>query len=126
MIFSDDFQDIFRKIPSLAEIRSKFRIEDNKTKLGGQFVAQGYISTNYDKKNPSKIGRTSNAEPTPRFGYTPIEMQLTIGVRDLLLKEIDNEFDISRPTIQYTTVRRYTDKFKYETCVWRYYRKVPW
>ena len=72
LIFSDDFQDIFRKIPSLAEIRSKFRIEDNKTKLGGQFVAQGYISTNYDKKNPSKIGRTSKAEPTPRFGYTPI------------------------------------------------------
>ena len=68
----DEYQELFSKIPTTSEIRSKFRIESNRDVLGAILVAEGRINSNFKKPNPPKIGRTSPQKPTPRYGYTPI------------------------------------------------------
>ena len=30
------------------------------------------MNSDYKRRTPPKIGRTSSAKPTPRFGFTPI------------------------------------------------------
>ena len=70
--YTDEYQELFSKIPTTSEIRSKFRIESNRDVLGAILVAEGRINSNFKKPNPPKIGRTSPQKPTPRYGYTPI------------------------------------------------------
>lgn len=70
--YTDEYAELFSKIPTTAEIRSKFRIESNRDTLGAILVAEGRISSNYKKPNPPKIGRTVTNKPSPRFGFTPI------------------------------------------------------
>ena len=70
--YTDEYQELFSKIPTTSEIRSKFRIESNRDTLGAILVAEGRINSNFKKPNPPKIGRTSPQKPTPRYGYTPI------------------------------------------------------
>jgi len=68
----DDYQGIFTKTPTTQEVRSAFKNEDNVNLIGGKLVADGIINSDFRRKTPPAIGRTSSSKPTPRFGFTPI------------------------------------------------------
>jgi len=68
----DDYQGIFTKTPTTQEVRSAFKNEDNVNLIGGKLVADGILNSDFRRKTPPAIGRTSSSKPTPRFGFTPI------------------------------------------------------
>ena len=68
----DDYFGKFDTRPTTQEIRSSFKDDGNVSILGGVLVADGLLNSDYKRRTPPKIGRTSSAKPTPRFGFTPI------------------------------------------------------
>ena len=68
----DDYFGRFDTRPTTQEIRSSFKDDGNVSILGGVLVADGLLNSDYKRRTPPKIGRTSSAKPTPRFGFTPI------------------------------------------------------
>jgi hypothetical protein len=72
ILLRDDYQGLFEKIPTTQEIRSKMRDPANRSLLAADMVALGHISSTYNNPTPKKIGRTSAAKPSARFGYIPL------------------------------------------------------
>ena len=71
-LLTDDYEDVFNKIPSTQEIRSAFRNEASRNAIGGKLVAEERLNPKYKVKTPPKIGRTVKKTPSSRFGFEPI------------------------------------------------------
>ena len=67
---TDDYDNLFEYDPSIHEIRSKLRDENNLNngKFTSNLVAAGKLSSTYRNIVPKKIGRTSPGTPSLRFG----------------------------------------------------------
>lgn len=71
LIFTDDYDDVFKTRPTTQEIRSAFRNPDAQT-CANTLVAEERLNRDYKSKVPPAIGRTSKKKATARFGYTPL------------------------------------------------------
>lgn len=72
LLLQDDYEGVFEKIPTTQEIRSAFRDESNRSKLGAKLVVEGRLNYDYTNPIPKKIGRSVGKSPRSRFGKTPI------------------------------------------------------
>ena len=71
-LLSDDYEDVFNKIPTTQEIRSAFRNKASRNAIGGILVSEERLNRKYKMKSPPKIGRTVKKSPSSRFGFEPI------------------------------------------------------
>ena len=71
-LLSDDYEDVFNKIPTTQEIRSAFRNETSRNRIGGILVSEERLNRRYKMKAPPAIGRTAKKSPSSRFGFEPI------------------------------------------------------
>ena len=72
ILLTDNYKDVFAKIPTTQEIRSAFRNSANINAIGGVLVSEDRLNPKYKSKTPPSIGRTSKKTPSSRFGYEPI------------------------------------------------------
>lgn len=72
ILLTDNYKDVFAKIPTTQEIRSAFRNSANISAIGGVLVSEDRLNPKYRSKTPPSIGRTSKKTPSSRFGYEPI------------------------------------------------------
>ena len=72
ILLTDNYKDVFAKIPTTQEIRSAFRNSANISAIGGVLVSEDRLNPKYKSKTPPSIGRTSKKTPSSRFGYEPI------------------------------------------------------
>ena len=66
----DELRSADRSVSSTANIT--LADDGNVSLLGGILVTDRLLNSDYKRRTPPKIGRTSSAKPTPRFGFTPI------------------------------------------------------
>lgn len=72
ILLRDDYEEVFKKIPTLAEIRSALRDETLRSDLGSKLIAEGKLNPKFTSPTPSKIGRTSPKKASSRFGYNAV------------------------------------------------------
>lgn len=72
ILLTDNYKDVFAKIPTTQEIRSAFRNSANINAIGGVLVSEDRLNPKYKSKTPPSIGRTVKKTPSSRFGYEPI------------------------------------------------------
>ena len=72
ILLSDDYKNVFDKIPTTQEIRSAFRNKSNRDKVGGILVSEERLNPDYKTKTPPAIGRTAKKSPSSRFGFESI------------------------------------------------------
>jgi hypothetical protein len=72
ILLTDNYKDVFAKIPTTQEIRSSFRNSANIDAIGGVLVSEDRLNPKYRSKTPPSIGRTVKKTPSSRFGYEPI------------------------------------------------------
>jgi uncharacterized protein (DUF2345 family) len=71
-LLSDDYKDVFDKIPTMQEIRSAFRNKSSRDAIGSTLVAEERLNPQYKTKSPPSIGRSVKKSPSSRFGFEPI------------------------------------------------------
>lgn len=71
-LLSDDYEDVFDKIPTTQEIRSAFRNKSSRDKIGDILVAEEKLNPEYKTKSPPAIGRSVKKSPSSKFGFEPI------------------------------------------------------
>lgn len=71
-LLTDDYFDVFDKIPTTQEIRSAFRNSSSRDTVGGVLVSEERLNSEYKTKNPPAIGRSVKKSPSSRFGFEPI------------------------------------------------------
>ena len=71
-LLTDDYKDVFNKIPTTQEIRSAFRNAASRDAIGSILVSEERLNPEYKTKSPPKIGRTAKKSPSSRFGFEPI------------------------------------------------------
>ena len=70
---TDDYNDVFRFVPTNQEIRSALRSPVNRDDVASRLVAEGKLNPKYNSKIPPKIGRTASGKTkAKRFGFTPL------------------------------------------------------
>ena len=70
---TDDYNDVFRFVPTNQEIRSALRSPVNRDEVASRLVAEGKLNPKYNSKIPPKIGRTASGKTkAKRFGFTPL------------------------------------------------------
>ena len=70
---TDDYNDVFRFIPTNQEIRSALRSPVNRDEVASRLVAEGKLNPKYNSKIPPKVGRTASGKTkAKRFGFTPL------------------------------------------------------
>ena len=70
---TDDYNDVFRFVPTNQEIRSALRSPVNRDDVANLLVAEGKLNPKYNSKIPPKIGRTASGKTkAKRFGFTPL------------------------------------------------------
>ena len=72
ILLTDDYEQVFDKIPTTQEIRSAFRNSSTRDKVGGILVSEERLNPDYQSKTPPAIGRTVKKSPSSRFGFEPI------------------------------------------------------
>ena len=72
ILLSDDYENVFDKVPTTQEIRSAFRNAGTRDKVGGILVSEERLNPDYKTKTPPAIGRTAKKSPSSRFGFEPI------------------------------------------------------
>ena len=72
ILLRDDYEGLFEKHPTTQEIRSTIRDTANRSLIANKMVAEGRLNTDYNNGSPPKIGRTSGAGQSSRFGFVPI------------------------------------------------------
>ena len=72
IILTDDYKDVFDKIPTTQEIRSAFRNSSSRKAVGSILVSEERLNPDYKTKTPPAIGRTAKKSPSSRFGFEPI------------------------------------------------------
>jgi hypothetical protein len=72
IILTDDYKDVFDKIPTTQEIRSAFRNSSSRDAVGSILVSEERLNPDYKTKTPPAIGRTAKKSPSSRFGFEPI------------------------------------------------------
>lgn len=67
---SDEYEELFNFDPTIHEIRSKLRSEDNlnNSTFTGYLVSNGLLNSKFKKTIPQNIGRSANKKGTIRFG----------------------------------------------------------
>jgi len=83
-LLRDDFAGLFEKVPTMMELRSSLRDVDNRellfpdeTKLVDKLVSIGFLSSDWKKPLPKKIGRVAKKDVSPRFGYNALGNSIT-------------------------------------------------
>ena len=71
-LLTDDYFNVFDKIPTTQEIRSAFRNSSSRDTVGGVLVAEERLNPEYKSQTPPAIGRTAKKSPSSRFGFEPI------------------------------------------------------
>ena len=71
-LLTDDYFDVFDKIPTTQEIRSAFRNSSSRSVVGGVLVSEERLNSEYKTKTPPAIGRTVKKSPSSRFGFESI------------------------------------------------------
>tara|TARA_B100001939_G_scaffold115234_2_gene99736 strand:+ start:31404 stop:32855 length:1452 start_codon:yes stop_codon:yes gene_type:complete len=70
---TDDYNDVFRFVPTNQEIRSALRSPVNRDDVASRLVAEGKLNPKYNSKIPPKVGRTASGKTkAKRFGFTPL------------------------------------------------------
>ena len=69
---TDDYENVFDKIPTTQEIRSAFRNKSSRDTVGGILVSEERLNPDYKATTPPSIGRTAKKSPSSRFGFEPI------------------------------------------------------
>lgn len=72
ILLTDDYEQVFDKIPTTQEIRSAFRNKSTRDKVGSILVSEERLNADYKTKTPPAIGRTAKKSPSSRFGFEPI------------------------------------------------------
>jgi hypothetical protein len=72
ILLTDDYEQVFDKIPTTQEIRSAFRNPRTREKVGGILVSEERLNPEYESKTPPAIGRTVKKSPSSRFGFEPL------------------------------------------------------
>ena len=72
ILLSDDYENVFDKVPTTQEIRSAFRNAGTRDTVGGILVSEERLNPDYKTKTPPAIGRTAKKSPSSRFGFEPI------------------------------------------------------
>ena len=72
ILLTDNYKDVFAKIPTTQEIRSAFRNSANIDAIGGVLVSEERLNPKYKSKSPPELGRTARKTPSSRFGYESI------------------------------------------------------
>lgn len=72
ILLTDDYEQVFDKVPTTQEIRSAFRNSSTRDKVGGILVSEERLNPDYKTKSPPAIGRTAKKSPSSRFGFEPI------------------------------------------------------
>jgi|TARA_B110000977_G_scaffold78595_1_gene105770 hypothetical protein len=71
-LLTDDYNDVFNKIPTTQEIRSAFRNASSRDSIGSVLVSEERLNPEYKSKSPPKVGRTAKKSASSRFGFEPI------------------------------------------------------
>lgn len=71
-LLTDDYFDVFDKIPTTQEIRSAFRNSGSRDVVAGVLVSEERLNSEYKTRTPPAIGRTVKKSPSSRFGFEPI------------------------------------------------------
>ena len=71
-LLTDDYNDVFNKIPTTQEIRSAFRNSSSRDSIGSVLVSEERLNPEYKSKSPPKVGRTAKKSASSRFGFEPI------------------------------------------------------
>ena len=72
ILLTDDYENVFDKIPTTQEIRSAFRNKSSRDTVGGILVSEERLNPDYKATTPPSIGRTAKKSPSSRFGFEPI------------------------------------------------------
>lgn len=72
ILLTDNYKDVFAKIPTTQEIRSAFRNSANIDAIGGVLVSEERLNPKYKSKSPPELGRAVKKTPSSRFGYESI------------------------------------------------------
>jgi len=72
ILLTDDYKNVFDKIPTTQEIRSALRNSGSRDTVGSILVSEERLNPDFKTKTPPSIGRTAKKSPSSRFGFEPI------------------------------------------------------